>query len=241
MLLGVLLLAQLCEGSCCTRQVELARNALAVYVDPTTEKREAVLTGLRASTFRSDSGSDHDDAVNRYACDSYLRDALDAIERMPDPRTWDPSWVASMVVEARREEALVDWKQTWPPQDPHENRLEDIYRDLMPMGATRVIALISPHKVVPNPEPTPKSGIMPGVHGEHFADELLLYADEWARSLPDIPAIVSMRGVEKQKRVQQMQLYVQKRWRETDDAAPHPDLDAVRAAIEKLEAPEPKK
>jgi hypothetical protein len=239
-----------CEGFCCTPQAEVAQKALQVYLDPGPETRDAALQSvehLERRVVRSVSSTNSEatasDAIDpeAFACESFLSEVIEHIRNRPDPRLWTPEHVARIVLRARQDDqALV-----LVANRDAMYRLREELQELAALGLKRAFVLLNPKTwVLPGmslPGFPAGHAVMECCHVEHFDDEALLYSAEWERSHPEVPPILSMQGKEKQKWVQEMNAYVQKRWMETDDAAPHPDMDAVAKELKRLEAMEPQR
>jgi hypothetical protein len=124
--------------------------------------------------------------------------------------------------------------------------LEDVYA-LYPMGTRRAHRLINSKKIesfpdidVNEPNHVPRIAYFEPTF-RHFENEFDIYRAEWSSAHPAGRAIPGEPTDEYFKKRLPEDRYVERRWLETDEAAPHPDMDKVQAAIKKLEGPKRRK
>lgn len=175
---------------------------------------------------------------------SAFRFALLELTSDVDPRKWDPDDIALLIVKARE---LDTWKP--PPAPPHKpgepityhgtdhsplppkfDRLYRIFLALKPMGLMRAYDLIRPVSLRPEQVQivwrlTP--GWMDHDWNHHFPFEEDLYEAEYKKT----PWAVGI----------SLDEFVRKRWTETDQAAPHPDLQRIEKALAKRMAGGPRR
>ena len=138
-----------------------------------------------------------------------------------DPRHWNPSEVAASIraLEIADAAATAAGMEVFAQGD--DERAQDIWRRLARIGQLRVLEVAQPLQYVRLADGEPGRGSM------HFPGELNLYAEEFVqqnggiRSMPKIPK-------------KELMAHLAKRWQETDRAAPHPDMEAVKKALEEL-------
>lgn len=172
--------------------------------------------------------------------------AIEEIAGDADPRRWDPKLLAVLVRVARAEDAkpTLHIRSGLPPADSPLDRLNRLIKALVPMGAIRAFELIEPRSIrvtginAPFRPPGPAGAYRPPYL--HFEDEDLLHSHEWGEANPEFPLPLhsTLSGEKKWKAVLEMRRYGDIRWYETDWAAPHPDLDAIRSELERLERTE---
>lgn len=174
------------------------------------------------------------------------RAALRQLVGALDPRTWDPADVALVLAKVRKDVRRVQDELAagkWPEALPDDPGFAHDYRDaLVKMGAVRFRSLLG-QKLTSrtSTESNPTAPLAVFVNGDHFAYEQLQYVEEWVAAHPEVPPVLSLRGTEKRARVADQSNYVVKRWYETDEKAPHPDLEKVAAELKKLDALEEKR
>ena len=206
------------------------REPLAMWIELRRKFRER-------SEFLRAAVVSQDQTVRRWA----LEDATGYI----DPRKWSPDDIAVLVLEARRADAEASAIETERKKDPmsgirgpHSPRPEprereiQIRRHLGRMGFQRVVDLIHPRdESVPRPSAeAPESG---PPWDQHFPGEPSLCMADWFAKYPEIEFRKLTRSAD---HLDLLRSDCKRRWLETDEAAPHPDLEAIRAALKKLEA-----
>lgn len=141
--------------------------------------------------------------------------AISEIARPRDPRQWDPVEVAHLVWIARQRHwySLQNFESA-----PFDNRTDPL-RALAPMGFGHLCELLGL-------EQCENIENMPSPHA-HFAHEYIAYEADWKAMHPE--------DLHDKKTPLSAARYVHDRWLATDKAAPHPDMDAVRAELKRLE------
>lgn len=167
-----------------------------------------------------------------------------------DPRRWDPRAVARLVQQTREADSQTlenpgpndgSWAE---PGTPHAQLFVNL-KTLSRLGAVRAFELVKPKYPGPVPglnaphEP-PKKGMgyarAIGICGQHFPEEIWLYEQEWELAHPDLEDLLALPEPERGALLLQRDSYVNERWFETDRLAPHPDMEAVRKALDELGA-----
>lgn len=178
-----------------------------------------------------------DATIRRWALDDAAGDI--------DPRNWKPEDIAVLVLEARRADAEAI-KIESQPKPKKAGALPEIWLDqasfsrmreneirqtLGRMGFQRAFNLVHPSEPGALKEQTAVAPLP--ARDAHFPGEPSLCIADWLARNPKIDArtLVAADGSVREKLVADCRL----RWAETDDAAPHPDLDQIRAAIRKIE------
>lgn len=151
-----------------------------------------------------------------------------------DPREWDIGDTAIVIIAARqadREGLRNEWTDEF-------SVLREYLLALSPMGFRRAFDLVNPTRVIVpgiNAEyRAPMAGMSMAIYREHFEFELQMYLEEWYASHPEALPLSALRGANREKQLAEITLFREKRWRETDSAAPHPDLEVLRKRIESL-------
>lgn len=135
-----------------------------------------------------------------------------------DPRNWNPADVAAAIRALEIADAAAA-KAGMDVMIDHHERAWDIFRRLARVGQLRVLE-ITQLRYVHLADRESARGSM------HFPRELNLYAEEWVQQNGGVLSWEISR--------KELLAYFSKRWRETDRAAPHPDMEAVKAVLEEL-------
>lgn len=232
---------------------DIAEAQYAVYRDPTPSSRDAALAKFARACERRTCKADSEEKLRPHIeflrgepipADRLLPEETDRerlLMELPrelfdsnDPREWKAEAVAILVREMRslderiKEETASLRHQPSPrPRTANERMQEYYFRFLSRMGVRRAfeLASVSSSNAPCRWEDGSASCWMePNWPQWHFPLELLVYQREWQKE-----ARLSASWNE----------YRNKRWRETDEQAPHPDLAMVRSILGALDREEP--
>ncbi len=174
---------------------------------------------------------------NRVISDQARSWAIHEITAARDPREWDPTEIAHLVLSARRSSG---------------DRLSEVTVALKPIGLIRETELLV------GPVDRAQFQTFPRDPGwRHFECEESFYRAEWdAKRRDELPSRAeapskfsvfgcflpwplrarraTVQQLERRNGEAELQRYLGERWLETDEKAPHPDMEAVRAALTEL-------
>lgn len=143
--------------------------------------------------------------------------AVDELLGSSDPRSWNPADVALVLRDLEVQPRNEEWRST-------------VFKKVLPMGVQRVIEIVDASGL-----PDPSVLRFSQAHTlEHFPGEFDLYTREWLARENKVSRQAPREWGNSYE-------YVSFRWKETDDAAPHPDLIAVQTALQKLRGTKTKK